>query len=106
MSATARLGAVLAVVVTFGVTAVLAITLTRGVPLRASLVSVGQQSRHHATVVTGPAVTGPVVTGRGAISPGKPGSPVFTRHGTGENGNHEHQRDRDQARRLASPSSD
>lgn len=94
MSATARLGAVLAVVVTFGVTAVLAIALTRAAPMHASLVSVSQQGRHHATVVTSGAVTGP----------GRPGSPVFTRHGTGENGNHEPQRDRDHARRLASPS--
>jgi len=90
MSATARLGAVLAVVVTFGVTAVLAIALTRGVPVRASLVSVSQQGRHHAAT----------------ISPDRSGSPVFTRHGTGEDGNHEPQRDRDQARRLASPSGD
>jgi hypothetical protein len=91
MSATARLGAVLAVVVTFGVTAVLAIALTRGVPVRASLISVSQPGRHHATAV---------------IGPGGPGSPVFTRHGTGEDGNHEPQRDRDHARQLASPSSD
>jgi hypothetical protein len=89
MSATARLGAVLAVVVTFGVTAVLAIALTRGVPVRASLVSVSQQGRHHAT---------------GVVGPDRPGAPVFTRHGTGEDGNHEPQRDRDHARRLASPS--
>jgi hypothetical protein len=93
MSATARLGAVLVVVVTFGVTAVLAIALTRGVPARASLVSVSQPARHHAAVVTG--------TG---IGPDRTGSPVFTRHGTGEDGNHEPQRDRDHARRLASPS--
>jgi hypothetical protein len=90
MSATARLGAVLAVVVTFGVTAVLAIALTRGVPLRASLVSVSQQGRHHAA----------------AVGPDSPGSPVFARHGTGEDGNHEPQRDRDHARRLAGPSGD
>jgi hypothetical protein len=96
MSATARLGAVLAVVVTFGVTAVLAIALTRGVPVRASLVSVSQQGRHHATAAASPAATGPAKT-----SP-----PVFTRGGTGENGSHETQRDRDHARRLASPSSD
>jgi hypothetical protein len=95
MSATARLGAVLAVVVTFGVTAVLAIALTRGVPLRASLVSVSQPGTHHTRAMTG--------TGAG---PDRPGPPVFARRGTGEDGNHEPQRDRDHARRLASPSGD
>jgi hypothetical protein len=91
MSATARLGAVIALVVMFGVTAVLAIALTRGVPVRASLISVSSQGRHHAAA---------------GIGPDRSGSPVFTRHGTGENGNHEPQRDRDHAKRLASPSSD
>jgi hypothetical protein len=90
MSATARLGAVLAVVLMFGVTAVLAIALTRGVPVRASLISVSQPGRHHAAA---------------GIGPGRSGSPVFTRRGTGENGSHERQRDRGQAGRLASPSS-
>lgn len=91
MSASARLGVVLAVVVMFGVTAVLAIVLTRGVPPRASLISVSSGGRHHAAAVTGP---------------GRPGLPVFTRRGTGENGNHEPQRDRDHAKRLASSSRD
>jgi hypothetical protein len=91
MSATARLGAVLAVVVMFGVTAVLAIALTRGVPLRASLVSVSSQGRHHSAA---------------GIGSGRSVPPVFTRHGTGENGNHEPQRDRDHSKRLASPSSE
>ena len=54
MSTTARLGAVLAVVVMFGVTAVLAIALTRGVPVRASLISVSQQGRHHTAAGIGP----------------------------------------------------
>ena len=91
MSTAARLGAVLAVVVMFGATAVLAIALTRGVPLHASLVSVGSGNKHHAAA---------------GIGTGRSGSPVFTRHGTGENGNHDPQRDRDRARRLASPSSE
>jgi len=87
MSAAVRLGAVVAVVVTFGITAVLAIALTRGAPLRASLVSDSRDGRHHAVSVL-----------RGRHEP-----PVFTRSAVGENGNHDPQRDRDHARRLASP---
>jgi len=90
MSATARFGAVLAVVVTFAVTAVLAIALTRAAPLRTSLVSVSQDGRHHASSVL-----------RGRREPG-----AFTRRALGDNGNHEPQRDRDHARPLASPVSE